>query len=1374
MTTTSHGEFVCTRPSFEKRRKPIPASQQSKRADRTNRQGELYQPFVGMLSKTRRMTSWLAEFAKSACCYLLLWILFAIEWPLRYQVLLLRKENYKVKANIGLSTSSLWRHVAVLDTGAGPNCVNRDSLPPGWQRRLRPVPGYSVYDASGGTLKILGVVTLAVEVGRCRVKAEFIVCDRFQVPFILGTDFTDRFVTGIFPKDKYVEMEDGSTTPIIQAFRGPELPTRVEDGREKLTKERDQPRSNRIRVSRPVRLSPNSQTWVEVVCERRGQLVIVPRPALLPRMGIAVANGIADVQPGRPFRVLVSNVRDVPCMLHKGTVVAHAEDHPKWVAESALVTGEVLGITSAPAASGITAVAEADAPADGKPTGETLVDELDLSYFPEKLHEEARAILRKHSHMWDGQLGQINTTEHRLELEPGTVPIRQPPYRAGHKEREFETAEVGKMLELGIIRPSKSEWASPVVLAPKGDGSLRFCIDYRRLNAVTKRDSYPLPRMDDCIDSLGDAKFFSTLDANSGYWQVPMRESDIEKTAFVTHDGLYEFRRMPFGLKNAPATFQRVLDLILAGFKWQTCLVYIDDVVIFSGSAEQHLEDVDTILTELGKAGITLRFDKCLFFTDHVRYLGHIVRPGTLEVDQSHVKSLLEAEPPKTVSELRSFLGFVNVYRRFIRNYTQLAKPLYGLLKGAPKELPPLGDDAISAFRALINAVTSPPILAIPKKGLRYSLDTDASNYQVGCALFQTHPDGVRRPIGFWSRKMNDAEMNYSASERECLAVIYGITTCRPYLVGEEFDLHTDHSCLRWLMEINDPSGRLMRWRLRLAEYTFSIHHKKGYLNTQADAVSRLPSKGHTTEHEDYEVPCLLTSPNDGQLPEQIATQELLSEQIKDEFCASVRSRLEEGVRLEFEDNPQTGVLERILPTHRAAVIPKSLQARLLNAEHYPVCAGHEGGRRMYTSLRRRYYWPRMAVDCYETVAACRKCSEERILLQKKASKLMPFPANAPLEDIAMDLLGPLQKTPRGNKYLLVIVDRFTKLVRAVPMGDTKAWDLAKAFTRHWVFVYGPPKTVLTDKGTNFTSKFMLEVHRSLGIRSRMTTAYHPQTNGQTERFNRTIVSAMRKFVADHPKDWDLYTDALTFSYNCHVHTSTGVAPFELTLSRTPPLLGLEDASTPDGLTPREARLAWLRKLTRVVAQARAGLEKAQARMKRNFDRQLRQRKKAISTGSWVNVKREAPASKKATKAERAAGDTTASFHKLSSRAEGPYRVLRVKPNTVVIDRGDVHEEVNKDRLELARPPPDAEETAQDEQQRDVSEEEGDGEEYVIDRLTGHQTDEDGTTRYWVKWYGFEEKTLEPTKNLPYSAIARYWRKRKKPVPADATQARQG
>ncbi|CDF40036.1 retrotransposon protein [Chondrus crispus] len=296
---------------------------------------------------------------------------------------------------------------------------------------------------------------------------------------------------------------------------------------------------------------------------------------------------------------------------------------------------------------------------------------------------------------------------------------------------------------------------------------LRFCVDYRRLNAITVKDSYPLPKMEDCLDSLGDAKCFTTLDCNSGYWQIPVAEADREKTTFTCHEGCYQFRRMPFGLCNAPATFQRTLDILLSGYRWKSCLVYFDDIIIFSNFIEEHSTHVQQVLKVLQDAGLSLKLEKCNFFAESVDYLGHVIRPGLLAVAEKNTDAIKKAQERTTQTELRSFLGMCNVYRRFVPNFARTAAPLNVLLaKGKPFQLEKFSVEQSKAFGLLKTAVISPPILKLPRSNLPISVDTDACERQVGCALFQTYPDGTRHPAGFWSRSLIPAENNYSVGER--------------------------------------------------------------------------------------------------------------------------------------------------------------------------------------------------------------------------------------------------------------------------------------------------------------------------------------------------------------------------------------------------------------------------------------------------------------------------------------------------------------------------------------------------------------------------------------------------------------------------------
>jgi len=396
--------------------------------------------------------------------------------------------------------------------------------------------------------------------------------------------------------------------------------------------------------------------------------------------------------------------------------------------------------------------------------------------------------LKKHAPLWGGNLGLIRGVEHRIRLKPGAVPVRQHPYKAGPLAREREKAEVDRMRSMGVIEPSTGEWASPVVMVPKPDGSVRFCIDYRKLNLMTVKDAYPIPRMDECIDSLGDARVFSTLDCNAGHWQIPVAEEDKHLTAFTCHSGTWQCVRLPFGLSNAPATFQRAMDMILAGVKCQICLVYLDAVIVFSRSPEEHLQHLDEMLTRVGKAGVTLKAAKCHFFKEEVQYLGHAIRPGRVHVLEKNLRALRGLQYPETQTQMKSSLGMCGVYRRFVADFAKIAKPLTAFTSTKiPKRLPPPREEESKAFEELRRRLLAAPILALPRRDGPYIVDVDASYEQLGCCLQQQQPDGKYHPIGYYSRALLPTEKNYFATKIEALGVVWAVTFLRSNLEGQSF-----------------------------------------------------------------------------------------------------------------------------------------------------------------------------------------------------------------------------------------------------------------------------------------------------------------------------------------------------------------------------------------------------------------------------------------------------------------------------------------------------------------------------------------------------------------------------------------------------------
>ena len=1347
-----------------------------------------------------------------------------------------KKQNYKVSATVGQKRALMRVITPVLDSGAGPNLIHLRCVADAWRSSIKSVRSPPLIDASNRSMKALGEIYLTVRIGEFTARVPFLVVTSLAVDCILGTTFLDRHVKAILPPQRKIIFHDAPPVALVgttasrhdqkMASRGTARQLKPADASErKRGAFPTNTPSRKIRLVKGVTIPPMTQAVVEVATPVGGLCFLQNSPKTAHKNLTLLAQGVMDVIPEEPFSAMLSNFGHRPIHIPKHTVVGLALPSPTHIltlgksapggAEAKEGGGYSEGRIINSATSPSSEATEAPEPVsermgsppkagdEGTPSGAPRSWEEDVHIGIEdgNLRGKIVAMLVEFKGMWTGELGKIGATKHRIELKPDARPIYQAPYRAGPSAREKEKTEIDRMLRAGVIEPATAEWACPVVFVPKKDGTMRFCVDYRRLNAVTVRDSYPLPRMDECIDSLGDATVFTTLDCNSGYWQVEVAEEDRDKTTFASHCGLYRFIRMPFGLKNAPATFQRAVDIILSRVKWETALVYLDDVIIYSRTVSDHLKHVREVLRLLRDAGVSLKISKCAFFDTSVTYLGHVIRPGRLEVERRNVVSIERAQPPRNQTELRSFLGMCNVYRRFVKGFAKIAAPLNRKTgKDQPFEFEVLTDEEYEAFEELKKRLISPPILALPRYGKRYTLDTDACGYQVGCALLQEQPDGTRLPIGYWSRALSSAEKNYTTTEKECLAVVWSILTLRPYLYGNTFNLRTDHEALRWVLNLADSSGRLARWRLRLAEYDYEVQYRPGVKHQLADGVSRLRVKDALSEPVDDEVPCFAVQwQEEGENPSRrgtvqwvpppyrsdgddyalavtpeerdispISIEEFLQEQAGDPFCQSAAETV--GEPASDYDVDRYGFLVRKSPLDGTLqrVVPKRLRAKVLYLAHHPRLAGHPGGTRMYYTLRREYYWPHMANDAYQTVRNCASCAATRGTRVRHQKDLKLFPAAGPLEFVAMDLLGPLPKTTHGNRHVLVMTDRFTKLTRSIPLRTTTASVVASAFLDHWVYPYGAPRYVLTDNGPQFAAKFFDAVACALlGVRHYLTTAYHPQTNGQTERFNRTLVARLRHYVEEHQRDWDDYVQPLTFAYNTQVHRSTETTPFDLVLTRAPSGLVLpgtvpQDAGThrEDPRTPVQYKRATLRKLRTALECARGKLTTAQERYKASFDRKVRYRP-VIVVGDYVYVDRPPRPLRRAERdsAEITDGDGNPAV-KLLPKAEGPFRVRSATDTTVVIDQDGVSNRVSIDRVTKMPRGPSG--TAATTAPTDRMEETPDPTvEYVVERVVAHRESPAGI-QYKVRWHGYSasDDTWEPAEGLPQAFIDRYWRAR--------------
>ena len=425
------------------------------------------------------------------------------------------------------------------------------------------------------------------------------------------------------------------------------------------------------------------------------------------------------------------------------------------------------------------------------------------------------------------------------DVNTGTArPVRLPPYRLPHAYRDTVKKEIEEMLQSGIIEPSSSEWSAPIVLVKKKDGTLRFCVDYQRLNSIAEADAYPMPRVDEMIDRVGRAKFVTTLDLMKGYWQVPLTARTRAKTAFATPFGLYQFRVMPFGLQGAPATFQRLMDSVLRGLEGFSA-AYMDDVIIYSETWEDHLRHIDQVLRRIRKAGLTLKMRKCQFAMSEFVYLGHVVGGGLVQPEAAKLEAVRNFATPRTKKEVRAFLGLTGYYRKFIKDFASISAPLSDLTrKNGPNQVE-WTPECSAAFNLLKQQMCSTPVLRSPDFEKMFLLQTDASDRGVGAVLSQVDENGDEHPVGFFSRKLVPREERYATVEKECLAIHLAVKAFRVYLLGRPFHVQTDHRSLEWMERFKENNGRLTRWSLALQPYDFKVEYKKGSENQNADALSR-------------------------------------------------------------------------------------------------------------------------------------------------------------------------------------------------------------------------------------------------------------------------------------------------------------------------------------------------------------------------------------------------------------------------------------------------------------------------------------------------------------------------------------------------------
>ena len=1368
---------------------------------------------------------------------------------------------------------------ALIDSGSCGTCISLKAL-----NKISPLLKWDIQPslvsftaAQGSPLTVLGEITLDVDIDQWFGRITFIVIENLQEEIIIGQNFLTTHADEINFQTHNIKMRNG--TKIKLQTQG--KPVHIKQAVATLSETVVIPSKHvrRIKIYCPIELEENAPIYIEPLVNE-----LLERGVMAPHMTTVV-------EPSKIITLEITNPTDKTIILKAKTAIAKI--HP--LIESNTNTLQTI--------SGYKLTQIQPSIIHNNTNVDTTTNDDILNRQTHLTNEQKEAIykiINKYPSITGKKgLGKTNITEHNINTGDAT-PQKASMYRQPETHHRIVQEEVQSMLEKGVIEKSSSPWNAPVILVKKPDGSWRFCVDYRKLNNATKKDCYPIPRIDETLDKLGKACIFTTIDLKSGYWQVKLAEKDKEKTAFSTRTGHYQFTVMPFGLCNAPSTFQRLMDLVLEEYRFQFCLVYLDDIIIYSKNFDEHLQHIENVFSQLDKARLTLNLQKCSFAKDYLNFLGHTISKDGILPCKEKIQAIERCQKPTCLSDVRSFLGLTNYYRRFVPMFSTIASPLHKLIKINSKF--EWNQQAEESFNTLKQKLQSAPILRRPDYNLPFIIYTDASNVGVGAVLAQS-VDSVEHVIAYCSRTLNKAEKNYSATEKECLAVVYAIKEFRPYVYGTSFTVVTDHQALTWLAKLDDTNPRLARWILLLSEYDFRILYRPGKANKNADGLSRLPQPSKENEQEDeiYTFSDMLnvqfktefsnktinlinTSPScvlgairrstrikrkpeiygshipseyifsynhprthkvvDDKMPNfcpditntthknnvpsrrgdiveakqppkkkarhsekssfSVGVEQKLVEPIPDTVVQKPKNGSQptseeakvsmltnphcepehdhEGITDDWLPSPTTvpeltglrrqpdeqkdnkytqthnndtssltsenksdteqnddkpvheqtisnkekvisiayslenirreqdlvpfwkGIKDYILtgefPTdanlaaiivasapdyevideilyywpikrlknkglvEKRIVIPKSLRINILKIHHDSLYGGHLGAPKTYARIQKKYFWVGMYKDTYEYCKTCETCQRAKRPRRELPVKTYKTYVGEPFERVQADFVGPLPLAEK-YKYIIVFVCAFTKWAEAKAVEDCTAETACNALIELIVTRYGVPKEFLTNQGSSFTAYDMRQLTVLLGAHKLYTTAYHPQTNGQCERLNGSMIQMLRTYGENNPSNWSQYLPYILFAYRCSIHNSTGYTPFEMVYGRTPKLPGEEH------LFPKEEE-----SLSTYSKRVKSALEQihkiARTRLieakEKHDTKELPSHLKKFKEGDKVLVRR-------------------MTAHKLEYAYEGPYDVVRVCPGEVYEikkpHQGQPITKVNGQRLKL-------------------------------------------------------------------------------------------